>query len=449
MISSGAQGSELRVTVNHGLALFSRLHTRQCAAAARSPRLRACGNVTRWCAHRYHPALPPIVDTPLHCPHFGPCGGCTLLDQPIAAQLAQKKQRARELLQPFLDGIEPETSLPPRTPRHDRTAILYPAQLYAHELQLGIYRRGTHEIEPVRDCRIQHKALTQLGVRAGEVLRSLRVPVYNETTHRGFVRALRARVMPGTNELLVGVITTRAEFSEREKLGKKLWDAASALRDEQGKPLQLVGVVLNVNEAPGNVLLGSTTLALRGETFQWDEVAGLRLRVSFTSFYQQNRHADVILFRPALAMLGDVKGLRVVDGYGGIGAFGLRLLKAGAAQVTIVESSPSACQDARSNLAENKCANGEVREEVFGSAALPPCDVLVVDPPRAGLMEQGAAAVLTANAPRVLLVSCALESLARDLAALTSSYRVTALRLCDLFPHTEHVEAVTLLERRT
>jgi 23S rRNA (uracil1939-C5)-methyltransferase len=166
--------------------------------------------------------LPRATETPLRCPHFGPCGGCTLLDQPIGTQLQHKQQRARELLQPFLGAVDPMISLPPRTPRHDRTSILYPAQLHRRELQLGIYRRGTHEILPITDCRIQHKALTQLAVRAGEVLRSLNLPVYDETTHRGFVRAFRARIVPGTNELLLGVIATRAGFSEREQLGKSL-----------------------------------------------------------------------------------------------------------------------------------------------------------------------------------------------------------------------------------
>lgn len=100
-----------------------------------------------------------------HCPHFGRCGGCSLLDVPIADQLAQKRDRAQQLLAPFLAGVEAVITLPPRPPRHDRTAILYPAQLVDRELQLGIYRTGTHTIEPIADCRVQHKALTQFGVR--------------------------------------------------------------------------------------------------------------------------------------------------------------------------------------------------------------------------------------------------------------------------------------------
>lgn len=390
----------------------------------------------------------PALDAPLHCPHFGRCGGCSLLDVPIADQLQGKYRRARDLLAPFLEGVEPAISLPPRPPRHDRTSILYPARWQHGRLELGIYRTGTHDVEPIGDCRIQHKTLTRLAVQAAEVMRNLNLPAYDETTGRGLVRAFRARVMPGSNELLLGVVVTRADFSERVRLGKDLWAITRDLRDEQGRPVTCVGVVGNVNAAPGNVLLGADSEPMRGDLWQTDTVAGLRLRVSFGSFYQQNRHADAILFRPALAMLGDVKGLRVVDGYGGVGAFGLRLRRAGAAQVTIVESSPSACDDARANLAANELAGDEVREQPFGSAPLPACDLLVADPPRAGLMAPGANAVLAASPARVLLVSCALESLARDLPLLTARYRVTALRLCDLFPHTEHVEAVTLLERR-
>jgi hypothetical protein len=94
-------------------------------------------------------------------------------------------------------------------------------------------------------------------------------------------------------------------------------------------------------------------------------------------------------------MLGDVGGLRVVDGYGGVGTFGVRLAKAGAAHVTLIESAPSSVADARVNFAANQ-VHGEVREQPFGSQPLPACDLLVVDPPRAGLLATGAAAIVAA-----------------------------------------------------
>lgn len=382
------------------------------------------------------------------CSHFGKCGGCSLLDVPIAEQLAQKAQSARELLAAHLGGVEPEISLPPRPPRHDRTAILYPVQPRRRGPTLGIYRRGSHQVEPIRDCRIQHKALTQFGLLAGEVLRHHEIPAYDEETGEGVVRAIRARVMPGSNELLVGAVATTSKFPKRDAMVRDLADAASGLRDDQGRPLQLVGAVLNVNDQPGNALLGPRTLALHGEPFQTDRVGGLRIRVSFASFYQLHRHAEAVLFRPALEMLGDVRGQRIVDGYGGVGTFALRLLRDGAEHVTLIENAGSSCGDARTNFAANGFGNAEVREQPFGSAALPACDALIVDPPRAGLMEAGAAAVAGCEAGRVLLVSCSLASLARDLERLAATHRVVRMRLCDLFPHTEHVEAVTLLERR-
>ena len=389
-----------------------------------------------------------MTSAPLTCVHFGKCGGCSLLDQPIEAQLADKARAAEQLLAPHLEGKEVEVSVPPRTPRHDRTAILYPVQPRRRGAALGIYRRGSHQVEPIHDCRIQHKALTRFGVLAGEVLHHHDVEPYDEQTGAGVLRAIRARVMPGTNELLVGAVATTAKFAGRDALIQDLAAAARHLRDDQGRALKLVGAVLNVNERQTNALLGDRTLALHGDAFQHDQVGDLRLRVSFTSFYQLHRHAEAALFRPAMELLGDVQGARVVDGYGGVGTFSLRLLQRGAARVTLVESAPSACADARHNLARNGFDASEVREEPFGGGPLPDCEVLVADPPRAGLMDAGAAAVAASPAARVLLVSCSLESLARDLERLRPTHRVERVRLCDLFPHTEHVEALTLLSRR-
>tara|TARA_R110002096_G_scaffold161862_9_gene328667 strand:+ start:720 stop:1904 length:1185 start_codon:yes stop_codon:yes gene_type:complete len=383
-----------------------------------------------------------------HCTHFGLCGGCSLLDQPIADQIHGKVARARELLAPYLGEVQPEFTLPPRTPRHDRTSILYPIQPKGRSVTLGIYQRGTHVVEEITDCRIQHKALTEFGVRATKIIIQCKIAAYDEETGEGVLRAIRARIMPGTNELLVGLVATTSRFVGRDKLMKDLGEAARNLRDDQGRAVKLVGVVLNINETPGNVLLGERTILLQGDPWQHDRVGELRIQVGFNSFYQLNRHAEVILFKPALKMLGDVKGKTIIDGYGGVGTFTLRMLRDGAKHVSLVESSPTACADARGNLRLNNFDNGEVLEHAFGTMPLPKCDILVADPPRAGLQEIGARAVLKNGAPRVMLISCSQESLARDLARLTVDYRVTAVRLCDLFPHTEHIETVTILERK-
>ncbi|GAB4146785.1 MAG: 23S rRNA (uracil(1939)-C(5))-methyltransferase RlmD [Planctomycetota bacterium] len=369
---------------------------------------------------------------------------------PIERQIESKLSSLKALARPFLVGVEPAAPLPPRTPRHDRCRILYPVQPHrGRGLSMGIYRRGTHRVEEIADCRLQMKALTEFGSKALEAARSLHIEPYDEANGTGVLRAVAARVAPGTRELLAGFVATTRAFAARDPLASALWDAGSGLRDDQGRPIAIVGVALSVNARPGNALLGEGAEALLGRPWQIDEIRrpALRLRVSFPSFYQHNLHSDAILYRPALEMIGPPAGLSVVDGYGGVGAFGLRLAALGAKRVAIVEGSPSSAEDARKNVRQNGLSEVAVIEERFEDAEFEAPDLLIADPPRAGLREAGARRVLDAAAPRVLLVSCSAQSLARDLAALARGYRPTAMRLCDLFPHTEHMEVLTLLER--
>ena len=146
-------------------------------------------------------------------------------------------------------------------------------------------------------------------------------------------------------------------------------------------------------------------------------------------------------------MLGSLAGARVVDAFGGVGAFALRVAKAGAASVTLIESSPTACADARHNAAVNGI-DIEVVEAPFATVDLPTRpDLLIVDPTRAGLGTGGCARVRSLAAARVLYVSCGLNALARDLSRLPE-YVLEEVRLADLFPHTDHVEVLALMRRR-
>ncbi len=381
---------------------------------------------------------------------FGRCGGCSALDVPIAAQLERKARLVAEHCAPWLARAEVEWEAPSRPPRFDRAKLLYPVQPDARgRPALGIYARGTHELVRIEACDAQHPALTELGLRAERVFRELRLAPWDERALRGDVRALHARVAPGTGELLIGVVTRAGVFPEAAELAKRLLDAAEDLPRDRGPAVRAVGVVRNLNESPGNALLGRRSLPLAGRDHQLDRDGALELRISFGSFYQVHRDAARLLYRPALELAGDVRDARVVDGYGGVGCFGLRLAAAGAASVRIVESNPTACRDAAHNAERNGLAGVEVERASFPSASFDARpDLLVIDPPRAGLMAPGIERALAAAAPRILHVACSAASLARDLAGLCAGgYRVRRMRLVDLFPHTDHVELLTLLER--
>ncbi len=391
------------------------------------------------------------MTTLARCRHFGRCGGCTALDVPIATQLTRKVETTTRTLAPYLRATTLAVEVPTDEPYHDRLKLLFPARADRDgSLRLGLYAVRSHDLVQIEECLLQAQGLTLLARRAEAILRSRALAPYDEVRHAGLVRALHARIAAGTGELLIGLVTRTPDLADAEGLADAILDAAHDLPTATTKPVVAVGVVHNIHPARGNFLLGPTTRALRGRDHLFDAADGLSIRVSFASFLQVHRAADAILVRPALAMLGDVRARTVVDGYGGVGTFGLRLARAGAREVTIVEASPSSCADARCNVEANALACVAVVEAPFATAADLPArpDVVVVDPPRVGLTEAGCARLLALDAPRVLYVSCNPASLALDLARLDAAYAVTAARLVDLFPHTDHAEVVLRLERR-
>lgn len=384
------------------------------------------------------------------CRHFGVCGGCSSLDLPIADQLQIKQDSIGQLLAPWLGNVRVECAVPPRTPVHFRTKLLYPVRpdSKGHAI-LGIYQQKSHELVRIRECQTQDEGLTVLGQRAEDVIRALRLVPWDETTGTGFVRAFHARIAAGTGELLMGIVTRPGLFEQGAEFGARMMEAAADLPGSGSMKIVPVGVVRSISEREGNFLLGERHVPLKGRDHQFDRSGNLTFRIRFGSFYQIHRHAEAVLYRPAMEMAGDVRDQVVVDGYGGIGTFGLRFARAGAARVEVVEENPTACDDARFNAKAHGMPGVRVVNAPFAKAefvAKP--DLLVVDPPRAGLQAEGVARVQAAEPGRILHVACAVDSLARDLEMLCAQgWKVTAMRLCDMFPHTDHVEIVTRLER--
>lgn len=385
----------------------------------------------------------------MRCRHFGLCGGCSLLDQPIAWQLHDKVEAVERQLAPFLGGVKVASAVPAKAPRHFRTRLLYPVVADRDGLAtVGIYAFRSHELVRIEECRTQDVWLTDLGRVMEGVLRELRLPPFRPGSSRGLVKAITARLAAGTGEVMAGIVTRPGAFAEGAAFAEAVQTAAAAIPPLRS-PRRLVGVVHSITERDDEFLLGERHVPLRGADHVVDRRGGLEFRVSAGSFYQVHVAADSLLYGPALRLCGDVRGLRVVDGYGGVGAFGLRFAKAGAARVQIVEDNAAACRDAEHNAARNKLAGVEVVAKPFAAAKLEPgADLVVVDPPRSGLQAAGCAKVLEVRPGRVLHVACAVESLVKDLAVLCGKgYRVTAVELSDLFPHTEHVEVLTMLER--
>ncbi len=408
--------------------------------------------------------------TPL-CPHFGPCGGCTLLDRPYEEQLRRKHRLVVErcAAEPTLAGVEVQPIVAAPHPLLYRNRLLYPLARERGRIVGGFFRAGTHELVDVRHCAIQDPAITEIATRARAILERLGVgvhPLPGTTTKDGSaprcgaragggaadVRALAVRLAPGTGEVLVGLVTTAGVFPQGAAFAERVREAGVGLRSASGRAVSVVSVVRSLNDAETNVVLGSRSLPLLGRDHLSDRFAGLRLRISLESFSQPNSTAARTVLREIEAGCGGASAGRLVDGYAGVGAFALALAPR-FRDVVALESTAAAVRDGRENARVNGRANVRFEEgrfedrlpEAVGDGGIA---LLLLDPPRSGLSPRAVAAVVRARPERIAYLSCSPATLARDLARLAAAgHRVERVTPHDFFPQTDHVEVLAWLRR--
>jgi len=385
------------------------------------------------------------------CPHFGPCGGCDALDRPYARQLDAKRAALLDRLRD-VPGIDPAVVapvLPDPHPLHYRNKAILPlARSPRGGVLAGFYRRDTHRIVNLRRCDIQDPALTAVATALREEIARRRLPVGEEKGPA--IRHLFLRLGRGTGELMVALVTRGGLLPEAAALAEVAERAAVLARDARGRPVRLVSFLRNLNSHPGNRVLGTRTVPLRGPAWIVDRLGRWRLRVSLGSFYQVNPAMTLRALRLARDLLGRRPvPTRIVDGYCGIGLLAFALADRGK-EVVGIERVGEAVADARWNARANRLENVRFLEATVEdalAAELHREDLLILDPPRAGCSEAVRAAVLGAVPQSILYVSCHPRFLARDLAALAAEYAIVAVRPLDFFPHTDHLEILVLLRR--
>jgi 23S rRNA (uracil1939-C5)-methyltransferase len=344
-------------------------------------------------------AAPARIEPP--CPALAAgCGGCSWQHVEPAAQLDLKVGIVRDALR--------RTAGLPDVPVHAAGTV--PAFGYRTSLRLavgvdgrlGLRRAASHDVVALDACLVAHPTLSAL---IGDL----------RTTGRGEV-ALRVSAATGERTALALAPTTRDRRNTRRP-------ARAA-----AKP-QLTGF-------PAGTGLGPRATV-------HERVAGVDLRVSAASFFQSGPAAAELLVAEVGAAVGVQDG-PLLDAYGGVGLFAATVASVDH-EVVVVESSPSACADARSNLAG---IGGRVVETTFERWQPEPFDVVVADPARSGLGAQGATNIAATDARRIVLVSCDPVSLARDARMLADrGYVLRSCAVLDLFPHTAHVEVVSTFDR--
>jgi 23S rRNA (uracil1939-C5)-methyltransferase len=308
-------------------------------------------------------------------------------------------------------------------------------------LRLGVYRPGTHDVADIRRCAAHHPAANDVLAPLGAILERLRVPTYDERRRTGWLRYVVLRVGSEGRVQIVLVVRELGHPASRE-----LVRTLAGLRG-------VAGIALNANDDPGNALFGPRFVTASGEPTLLERVGELTLRSSAGSFTQANPAAARAAYETVLRLADPKPGTRALDVYCGVGAISLLLARAGA-EVQGIEESPRAVRDARANAKENGLSDmrfeeGDAAEVLAGLAREgASVDLITLNPPRRGAAPEVREAIAKLAPKRIVYLSCDPDTLARDLDDLAArGFAAQSVEPFDFLPHTEHVEAVALLER--
>jgi 23S rRNA (uracil1939-C5)-methyltransferase len=386
---------------------------------------------------------PQRVDAP--CVHYPACGGCRFQDLDYAAQLAAKEQWVADSFQ-RLAGL-PDAPLEPiigaSSQFHYRNKMEYSFTETESGPALGLHRAGRwDEVLQIDECWLTTDLGNAIRNRITEWAREEKLAAYDQETQEGYLRHLVVREGRNTGQALVQLVTGRGERFDRERLIEVL----TAFPEVRSIHWSVNRGVAEVTNLPTDLLWGEDAIE--------EEISGLRFRVRPNAFLQTNTEMAERLYGVAREFAQLTGDQTVYDLYCGIGTIGLSLAK-DALTVWGIEISEESVACAIENQELNGIGNtaffagnvGEVLRELHQRSGEP--QVVVVDPPRAGLAGKALKRLGEIGAPRIVYVSCNPTTLAGDLKRLSDDYGYEMLRAqpVDMFPHTPHVECVALLER--
>jgi 23S rRNA (uracil1939-C5)-methyltransferase len=379
------------------------------------------------------------------CAHYPACGGCRFQDLAYPAQLEAKEEQVREALRRI--GGLPEPPLEPIVPAESeffyRNKLEYSFTQTPAGPTLGFHKAGRwDEVLDIEKCWLTTDLGNAIRNTVRDWAREERLEAYDQAEHTGYLRHLVVREGRNTGQVLVLLVTAAGERFDRDQLVETL------RRFPEVRSIQWA-----VNETPAEVTNLPTTL-LWGEEAIEEELCGLRFRVRPNAFLQTNTAMAERLYELAGEFAGLSGGETVYDLYCGIGTIGLTLASR-ALTVWGVEVSEESVACALENADLNGITNaaffaGEAADslaELSERAGNP--DVVVVDPPRAGLSNKAVRRLARLQAPKMVYVSCNPTTLASNAKTLAEEwgYTLERTRPVDMFPHTPHVESVSLLTR--
>ena len=410
------------------------------------------------------------------CPHFGACGGCLYQTLPYEKQLSIKRDQVKALIDAVCPDYEFEGILgsPKEQGYRNKMEFSFGDEVKDGPSALGMHRRGSfYDIVTTGECRIVHEDFRKILLCTKDFFDKAGIGFYKKMQHTGYLRHLLVRRAARTGEILVDLITTSQTWllcgEERAAEDGDGRDQTSVVSDEQASAAEkrlfadwaqclqelslegtLAGILHTRNDTLADAVKNEGTETLYGRSYFYEEILGLRFRITPFSFFQTNSLGAEVLYEKVREYVGETRGKTVFDLYSGTGTIA-QILAPVAEKVVGVEIVEEAVLAARENAAGNGLSNcefiaGDVLK-VVGELEEKP-DLIVLDPPRDGIHPKAIGKIIDFGVNRMVYVSCKPTSLARDLVTLQENgYRVEKICCVDMFPSTGNVETVCLLSK--
>ncbi|MCJ7844796.1 23S rRNA (uracil(1939)-C(5))-methyltransferase RlmD [Blautia sp. NSJ-175] len=392
------------------------------------------------------------------CSIFPACGGCMYQTMEYEDQLNMKAEQVKNLLDKVIvnagqvdeDGspdymFEGIKGSPMEFAYRNKMEFSFGDEYKDGPLALGLHKKGsTYDVLNAYDCKLVHEDMTKILQCVGEYFRSRNVSYYKKMQHVGYLRHLLLRRANTTGEILVNLVTTSQEEHDLEPLKEEL--LALPLEGE------IVGFLHIINDALSDMVQSDETRILYGKDYFYEEILGLKFKVTPFSFFQPNSYGAEVLYNTAREYIGDTKDMTVFDLYSGTGTIS-QILSPVAKKVIGVEIVEEAVQAAKENAELNGIDNcrfiaGDVLKVIDEIEEKP--DFIVLDPPRDGIHPKALPKIRDSfRCERIVYISCKPTSLARDILEFSKGgYHVKRVCCVDMFPNTVHVETVVLLSQQ-
>lgn len=392
---------------------------------------------------------PSEKEIPSVCPHFGQCGGCTYQNLPYEEQLAMKESQIKKMMDEAVngkyvwEGVKPS---PVKQAYRNKMEFSFGDEYKDGPIALGMHKRGSfHDIVNVTDCQIVDEDYRKILDCTLEAARESGLLYYHRMRHTGYFRHLLVRKAVKTEEILVDLVTTTETDAQAflDTWVKKLLEL-----ELDGK---MAGILHTKNDSVADVVKDEGTEVLYGQDYFYEELLGLKFKITPFSFFQTNSLGAEVLYETAREYIGDINEKVIFDLYSGTGTIA-QILAPVAKKVVGVEIVEEAVEAAKENAAINGLDNctfwaGDVLKVIDELGEVP--DLIMLDPPRDGVNPKALMKILNFGVDRLVYIACKPTSLARDLEMIQGrGYKVEKISCVDLFPNTYHVETVVGLQRK-